>query len=142
MSQAAQRHCSARLIEGLDRHAEAVLAACPPTAKTPARLRAVLQAHVDAFDLASNKRADYLAHVAILRAAAKSANAAAAVVKRMASLTFGDEALATLDHFGIVPDKKSGPKTVAAKLMGARKGSLTRVLRGTMGKRQRNKIKG
>jgi hypothetical protein len=46
------------------------------------------------------------------------------------------------EDFGWTMPKKPGPKTVQAKLEGARKGQETRKARHTMGKRQRKAIRG
>jgi hypothetical protein len=53
---------------------------------------------------------------------------------------YGESATA-LEDFGLEPAKKTGPKTVQAKVVAAVKGKATRVRRGTMGKRQRKKVK-
>ena len=46
-----------------------------------------------------------------------------------------------LEDFGLEAAKKTGPKTVHAKVVAAVKGKATRAKRGTMGKRQRKKVK-
>jgi len=53
---------------------------------------------------------------------------------------YGPSATA-LEDFGLEPAKKTGPKTLQAKVLSAVKGKATRVRRGTMGKRQRKKVK-
>ena len=47
-----------------------------------------------------------------------------------------------LGAFGWSVPKKPGPKTPAAKALGAEKAAATRKARGTMGKRQRLKVRG
>ena len=47
-----------------------------------------------------------------------------------------------LGDFGWKVPKKPGPKTTAAKLAGVLKGQATRKARGTMGPKQRKKIRG
>jgi len=56
-------------------------------------------------------------------------------------LLYGEDEEALAD-FGMELVKKTGPKTVEAKAVAAAKGKATRVERGTLGRRQRKKVKG
>lgn len=47
-----------------------------------------------------------------------------------------------LETFGLQPAKKTGPRTSSAKLAMVQKAKATRVVRRTMGKRQRQKVRG
>jgi len=47
-----------------------------------------------------------------------------------------------LAEFGLVPHKRPGPKTALAKKTMAEKARATRAARGTLGKKQRRKMKG
>ncbi len=143
MSIAARRNQSAQLLSGLRQHRKEMTPVyCNGGMRDPSYLEAVLQAHVDAVDDASNKHAAYLAAVAVARTAQKTAGLAARALATATFLLYGEDDRATLDHFGFKPARKTGPKTVAAKLAGARQGKLTRVSRGTMGSRQKRKVKG
>ena len=53
----------------------------------------------------------------------------------------GNNAVTRAD-FGLAPRRKKGPKTAEAKLLMVEKARATRKKRGTMGKRQRKKIRG
>jgi hypothetical protein len=142
MSQAAHRKRSTQLLDGLQQHADLMpLVNIAGARRDVPYLEGILRAHVAAIDDAASKRAAYLAAVAVVRTAQESASEVAAMVKSAMLVTHGGKDLVTLSHFGIRPDKKTGPKTLEGKAAGARQGKLTRALRGTMGSRQKRKIK-
>jgi hypothetical protein len=136
-----QRHRSGQLIAGLDKHGDELGGAhVLGRTRSVRELKAMLKAHLDAADAASSLRAAYAASVAKLRAAEQVAGAVAKQVKYLVGARYGNDPVKWAD-FGMVPDKVPGPKTVAAKLAGAKTGALTRKARGTMGPRQRKKAK-
>ncbi len=75
------------------------------------------------------------------RAAAKSVDAFTRGLKLTAFHVLALP-LDVLADFGWTLPKKPGPKTTAAKLSGVLKAAATRKARGTMGRRQRLKIRG
>ena len=64
----------------------------------------------------------------------------AAIIEKAES-ECGNNAVTRAD-FGLAPRRKKGPKTAEAKLLMVEKARATRKKRGTMGKRQRKKIRG
>jgi hypothetical protein len=64
----------------------------------------------------------------------------AAIIEK-ADSEFGNNAVTRAD-FGLAPRRKKGPKTTEAKVLMVEKARATRKKRGTMGKRQRKKIRG
>ena len=140
-----QKNQSARLIAGFDKHAgdlEGATVILLGKRRTIEELKAILQVHVDASNASSQLRAAYADSVAALRAAEKAAAAVAKQVRVLLDVQYGDKNTKAWSDYGMVPDRKRGPKTLEGKLAGAETGRRTRKLRGTMGKRQRQKIKG
>lgn len=64
----------------------------------------------------------------------------AAIIEK-ADAECGNNAVTRAD-FGLGPRRQKGPKTAEAKLLMVEKARATRRKRGTMGKRQRKKIRG
>jgi hypothetical protein len=62
-------------------------------------------------------------------------------LKTALRLAYKDDS-ATLAQFGLVPRKKTAPKTVAEKVVAVAKGLSTRAERNTMGARAKAKVKG
>jgi hypothetical protein len=108
---------------------------------TRAQLAAVFQEQLDAMTAVGAAHALLTAAVMRERAATKRAHAAAKNLRLWAEGHFGSSALAITDFGWSIP-RKTGPKTVEAKLAVARKGAATRAARKTLGKRQRQKIRG
>ena len=108
---------------------------------TRRQLVAEFQSHLDAIDEVDATRAALAAAVAKERKLARQVAALARYVKMSAESRFGLTPTICAD-FGWEVPKPPGPKTVKAKLEGAKKARETRKARGTMGKRQRKKIRG
>jgi len=104
-------------------------------------LVAEFQSHIAAIDEVDAKRAALAAAVEKERKLGRQTAALARYVKMMASSRFGLTPTICAD-FGWEVPKLPGPKTVKAKLEGAARARETRKARGTMGKRQRKKIRG
>lgn len=108
---------------------------------TRGELVAAFQSLVDAIDEVDATRAAAADAVARERAVARRV----AELTRQLKTTVSYELGITHEHFaafGWPMPKTPGPKTVKAKLEGAAKGRETRKARGTMGKRQRRKMRG
>ena len=106
-----------------------------------AELTKILQVHLDAAVLATKMEALYRDAVRKLHDAAGKAHEVALAVEAKARSQLGPTNVVALARYGIAPKRKPGPKTVAAKVEGGKKGRLTRVLRETKGTRQRKKVK-
>jgi hypothetical protein len=108
-------------------------------AYTAKQLAALFQEQVDAIEAVRLARGALAVAVGKERVVAKKVNAATLSLR---SLFFHWFAPAVLADFGWERPKKPGPKTTAAKLAGVLKAAATRKARGTMGRRQRLKIRG
>ena len=107
--------------------------------------QAELLAFLDELDLRfAEVERTHVAHQAALvkRDEAERAGAplVAAIVEKAAA-EFGSDSVKR-DDFGLAPRRKKGPKTTEAKVAMVEKARATRKRRGTMGKRQRKKIRG
>jgi hypothetical protein len=108
---------------------------------TPKQLVAEFQSQIDAIDEVDATRSTLAAAIAKERALARRIAALGRYLKMAVDATFGPSPEVFADFGWDVP-KRPGPKTVQAKLEGARKARETRKARGTMGKRQRKKVRG
>jgi hypothetical protein len=106
---------------------------------TPAALIAVFQTEVDATSEATMAEALYHQAVRKRRAAGKAAHPVRIALRRFALVQYGDSH-AALGDFGFAPDKKT-TKSVKVLVAAADKAKATRAARGTMGKKQRKKVK-
>jgi hypothetical protein len=104
-------------------------------------LTAAFQGHLDVLDQLVTLRAQLAAKVAEERALAAKAQTLRARLLGFVRAEYGISPSAFADFAYPMP-KKRGPKTAAAKALGAERLRATRKARGTMGKRQRSKIKG
>ncbi|HEV3189179.1 MAG TPA: hypothetical protein VGY54_01710 [Polyangiaceae bacterium] len=142
LSKTAKQARAASILQGLAKHF-ALRSSYELGGKVYTReaLAGVFQAHADAV------RAVDAAHAAVAVAVAKERALAKKVVHltRMLKLAVDAEfgpAPRVWAEFGWEVPKKPGPKTVKAKLEGAEKVRATRAARHTMGKRQKQKIRG
>jgi hypothetical protein len=104
-------------------------------------LIAKLQSLIDAIDATSAAHAAWRAKVAQQRNLQKRLRNFVRNVESVIRNEAGDNA-SELADFGLRPRKKTGPRTIKAKLEMVQKAAATRTLRHTTGKRQRRKIKG
>jgi hypothetical protein len=112
------------------------------TSYTPAALKAVFQADIDATVATDTGKAQQKQQVAVQKAARAKAQAARKALKAHILGNFGPAAITMLEDFGIPVPKPAGKKTVASKAKGVANAKATRVARGTLGKVQKSKIKG
>jgi hypothetical protein len=108
---------------------------------TVAQLAALFRDHDDAIAAVDRARAGLAAAVERERVAALRAVHLTRALKTVVHAHFGDSPEAWAD-FGWEVPRKPGPRTPEAKARGAAKGRETRRARGTMGKKQRKKIRG
>jgi hypothetical protein len=125
-----QKH--ARRLEGLVLDGEPVDVAVLVT-----RLRAHV-AKLDAIDALEGQRREAVAEERAIEAELRPKLVS---LRKILANMLGNASPMLID-FGFEPYGKPGPKSVAAKVEGAKKAKATREKRGTMGKRQRQKIKG
>ncbi|HEX8791512.1 MAG TPA: hypothetical protein VF765_11225 [Polyangiaceae bacterium] len=108
---------------------------------TQAELVAFLQKLEDHFAEVERTHAVYKTALAKRGKAEREAAPLVAAILEKADAEFGNNAVKRAD-FGLGPRRKKGPKTVEAKVLMVEKARATRKKRGTMGKRQRKKIRG
>jgi hypothetical protein len=104
-------------------------------------LVALFQAQLDALDAIRSARAVLAAAVAKERSVARSVATNLPGFQQAMGSRFGFKADVFAD-FGWQLPKKPGPKTIASKIAGAERVKATRKARGTMGRKQRSKIRG
>jgi hypothetical protein len=109
---------------------------------TPAVLKAVFQADIDATHALDAAEAQAKQLRAAQKAARKKANATRLQLKSYIVATAGAAAVQMLEDFGFDAPKPLGKKTVATKAKAIAEAEATRQARHTMGKRQRAAIKG
>lgn len=140
LSQVAKRFRAGNVIAGIEEHlprGEALVVS--GKRYTPEELVAIFGAHIDALDAVRSAR------VAFARAVEEERKAGRRVVRLLAKFQiammnrFGPDGPSL---FGFPKPKKPGPKTAAAKAAGAAKARATRAARKTMGRRQRQKVRG
>jgi hypothetical protein len=112
------------------------------TSLTPAALKAVFQSDIDATASVDALRAQYKQQVVNARAARKAMRDVRRKLKAFLLGNYGAEAVAMLEDFGIPVPKALGLKTVQSKAKAVANAKATRKARNTMGKKQRQTIKG
>jgi hypothetical protein len=101
---------------------------------------ALMQDFVDRRSAVETARANLMAKLQAERAASASTLEVAHALVAIVRGTFGKSA-DTLADFGLAPPKVKAPLTAEKKAAAAAKRRATRVLRGTMGKKQKKDIK-
>jgi hypothetical protein len=133
----------AKAIQGTDKHlSSGTSLTLVGSAFTPASLKAVFQADIDAVNAADAARAHWRQEVAVQRTTRTNTRAVRKALKSYLLGTFGPAAVGVLGDFGFTPPKAPGKKTVAAKSQGLVKAAATRAARHTMGTRQKKAVKG
>src|ERR1700677_149681 len=113
------------------------------TSYKPAALQAFLQADVDANDASTAARANWLNTVKVSQSADSETDAVLRAVKAQVLAQHGDapDADTVLVDFGYAP-RKVPTKTVEQKTAAVAQTKATREARGTMGPKEKAKIKG
>ena len=111
------------------------------TTYTHAEIIGRLQSMLDAIEQTAAAYAAWRDRVVKQRALEKSLRAFVGVIEAMVRTEVGNSAPLLL-AFGLQPAKKTGPRTTQAKVTMVQKARATRVVRKTMGKRQRQKVRG
>ncbi|HEY3819589.1 MAG TPA: hypothetical protein VGL81_20615 [Polyangiaceae bacterium] len=107
---------------------------------SPQEILDELQALLDSHTKTVQAHGAWRAQVAKQRALEKSRHAFVNALEVAARLRHGEK-LDVLADFGLDAMKKPGPKSVHVKAEAAEKGKATRKRRGTMGPRQKKKLK-
>jgi hypothetical protein len=107
---------------------------------TTRELTRSIQAVIDAYDAVGPARGAYLNAARGAKALAASQNDVLRDLRRTLQLQAYDDPEILADY-GLLPLKKTGPKTLRGKIEGADKGKATRIARHTRGPRQRAKVK-
>jgi hypothetical protein len=108
---------------------------------TPAEGMAVFQARVDSGVATVTARGIYQSAVQANRKQIADTAEFASRYKTALQLAL-DNAPDKLAQYGMTPKKKAGPRTVLTKVVAQAKSASTRKARNTMGKRQKEKVKG
>jgi hypothetical protein len=131
-----------KALAGVDKYfATASTLSIAGTSYTPAALKAVFQADIDATNALDASRAQVKQQVATAHAARAKANAARAGLKAYVLGTSGAAAVTMLEDFGMTVPKPH-VLTVEAKAKSVANAEATRKARHTMGKKQKESIKG
>jgi hypothetical protein len=109
---------------------------------TPAALRALFDADTAAMDRTDTATAARQKAVAEERRAHAVTHKVTLALKQFLYVSFGEKNHVMLGKFGFAPPKAKEMKTVKTKATAVEKRNATREARGTMGPKQRKKIKG
>jgi hypothetical protein len=112
------------------------------TTFTPKSLVAVLNAENDASSAVDSTRAQLGDQVVTHRTAKAKAKALRSALKVFILGTYGKEAVQMLGDFGMSVPKATGKRTVETKAQAVAQAKATREARHTMGKKQKQLIKG
>jgi hypothetical protein len=131
-----------KAVAGVDKYfATASTLSIAGTTYTPTALKAVFQADIDASTALDAGRAQVKQQVATAQAARAKANAVRAGLKAYVLGTSGAAAVTMLEDFGVTAPKRR-ILTVEAKAKSIANAKATRAARHTMGKKQKEPIKG
>ena len=132
-----------KAIQGVDKHfAKIKSLVLAGVSYTPASLKALFQAEIDACNALDQSRAQMKEQVATTRTARANASAGRKNLKAYVLGNYGANAVQVLEDFGLSVPKASGPKTVEAKAGAILQAKATRKARNTMGKRQKLSVTG
>lgn len=131
-----------KTMEGVDKHFSGVATlSLGGTDMTPAQIKAVYQADIDAQKALDAARSQVKEMVAKKRQTRAGARANRKLLKAYVVGTMGAQAVVVLEDLGIEPPKPPGRKKVAVKAQAVAQAKATRGLRHTMGSREKLKIK-
>jgi len=108
---------------------------------SPAQIVDRLQSMLDSIDQTSSAYAAWRGQVAKQRVLERQLREFVRMLESIIRIENGRSPSALAD-FGLEPSKKTGPRTAEAKAVMVEKAKATRIERHTMGKRQKQKIKG
>jgi hypothetical protein len=132
-----------KAMQGVDKHLSGVAQlTLLAVTHTPASLKAVFQADIDATNATEAGHTQWRQRVADQKAVRAKTRATRKALKAYLLGVFGPTAVAVLEDFGFSAPKTPGKKTVAAKSAGIVKAAATRVARHTMGTKQRKTVHG
>ena len=132
-----------KAIEGVDKHfAKVKTMTIAGVTHTPKDLKAALQAEVDAIQVVDASRAQLAEQVAAGRTALSKGRALRTALRTYVLGTYGTEAVAMLQDFGMSPPKPRGRASVATKAEALVKSKATREARHTMGSKKKLAISG
>ena len=132
-----------RAIEATDKHFAGVQSVrVAGTPMTPQEIKAVLQAENDAMRTVDATRALLKQQIAMAAKASKRGHELRQGLRTYVLGTFGPRAIGVLSDFRFAIPKPKGPKKLESKRKGLVAAKATREARHTMGKRQKQKIKG
>jgi hypothetical protein len=133
-----------KLLEGMSQHLANVTSfTFAGVVYTPADLKKLIQADIDAADASVQAKANLSTAVQIEHNSHAKVNPVLRLFKFYVITLFGDakDASSTLADFGLQP-RKSTPKTVATKAEAIVKTKATRTARHTSGPKQKAQVKG
>jgi hypothetical protein len=131
-----------KTMEGIDKHFSST-STLPlgGTAMTPAQVKAIYQADIDAQNALDAARSQVKELVTKKKQTRAAARANRKLLKAYVVGTLGAQAVVVLEDLGIQPPKPPGRKKVQAKAQAIAQSKATRALRHTMGSRQKRAIK-
>ena len=132
-----------KLIDGLKKHEPTLVSlAIDGKSLTVAGVIAVVQAQVDSASLVVSSKATWQANILADKAErAKNRTFNSGLVQAL-RVAFGNASVDVLADFGLVPHKPHPVRTPEEKAAATAKAKATRAARHTLGKRQRQAIKG
>jgi hypothetical protein len=128
------------LLRAVDEFPDVTTLAFRAGKRTRAQLQAPLRAYLDATERTREAAVAHQACVAAERRALAQAHPLALRLRNWLRARLDPDS-PDLQRYGVKP-VKTGKKTVAVKVQAAEKSRETRKLRGTMGRKQRSRIKG
>jgi hypothetical protein len=136
-------HSNQTAINGIDRHfSKGKSVPIDGTATALTEVKSILRDAIDATVAADAAHAQWQEKVARMRTTRAAAARVRRALRSYLLVHYGAKAVGILADFGFAPSKAPGPKTVRTKAEAVEKAKATREARHTMGKRQKEHIKG
>jgi hypothetical protein len=130
-----------RVQAGIDKHITGNVT-LGGVAYPPGGLKAVFAAAITAINAAEALRKQWTDAVLAAHQAQALAETLYELLRNFVIAQFGKQANAVLGDFGMPVPKPKAPRTAAEKAASAAKSKATREMRGTLGKKQKQKVKG
>jgi hypothetical protein len=119
-----------KVVQGVGKHfAKVKSLTLAGTSYTPAALKALFQAEIEANNALDQSRAQLKELVASTLGTRTNASAARKALRMYILGNYGGGAVQVLEDFGMSPPKPKGPRTAEAKAQSAAKAKVTRALR-------------